>query len=119
MQAQIINLLEDLKEQLRAHLLFIAHDLGVIKLVSDRIMVLYLGKVCEIAPTEALYDRPGHPYTRTLLASLPVPDPDAQLPAIPPMGEMPSRGQPSQRVPLPDPVPARNRAVRRGGAATS
>src|SRR4051812_33972169 len=89
-QAQIINMLDELKARYGITLLFVSHDLSVIKLVSDRIMVLYLGKVCEIAPTELLYDRPGHPYTRTLLASLPVPDPDAVLPDIPPMGEMPS-----------------------------
>jgi peptide/nickel transport system ATP-binding protein len=89
-QAQIINLLEDVKARYGVTLLFVSHDLGVIKLVSDRIMVLYLGKICEIGPTAAIYDTPRHPYTRALLSSLPVPDPEAVLPPVPPAGEMPS-----------------------------
>jgi peptide/nickel transport system ATP-binding protein len=89
-QAQIINLLDELRDRFGITLLFVSHDLGVIKVISDRVMVLYLGKVCEIAPTEDLFAGPAHPYTRTLLASLPVPDPDAVLPDVPPMGEMPS-----------------------------
>ena len=68
-QAQILNLLEELKERFGITLMFVSHDLSVIKLVSDRIMVLYLGKICEIGPTEGLYENPRHPYTRTLLAS--------------------------------------------------
>jgi peptide/nickel transport system ATP-binding protein len=89
-QAQILNLLEDLKERFGITLMFVSHDLSVIKLVSDRIMVLYLGKICEIGPTEGLYENPRHPYTRTLLASLPVPDPTVALPDLPAMGDMPS-----------------------------
>lgn len=89
-QAQILNLLEDLKKRYGITVLFVSHDLSVIKLVSDRVMVLYLGKVCEIGPTESLYAWPRHPYTETLLASLPVPDPDALLPPMPPAGDLPS-----------------------------
>ncbi|MGW3468404.1 ABC transporter ATP-binding protein [Saccharopolyspora sp. NPDC000995] len=89
-QAQILNLLEDLKQRYGITLLFVSHDLAVIKLVSDRVMVLYLGKVCEIGSTESLYSRPRHPYTEVLLASLPVPDPDAVPTEAPPVGELPS-----------------------------
>lgn len=89
-QAQILNLLEDLKQRYGITLLFVSHDLSVIKLVSDRVMVLYLGKVCEIGPTTSLYARPIHPYTETLLASLPVPDPDAAQSPVPSRGDLPS-----------------------------
>ncbi|WP_336212281.1 ABC transporter ATP-binding protein [Nonomuraea sp. LPB2021202275-12-8] len=70
-QAQILGLLEDLKERYRLTLVFIAHDLAVVKNVSDRILVMYLGKICELAPSEELIARPAHPYTRALLASIP------------------------------------------------
>ena len=70
-QAQVLNLLEDAKAAFALTMLFISHDLGVVKGISDRVMVMYLGKVCEIAPTEALYSEPRHPYTATLLASVP------------------------------------------------
>ena len=74
-QAQVLNLLEDLKERHRLTLVFIAHDLAVVKNISDRVAVMYLGKMCEVAPSEALYAAPAHPYTRVLLDSIPVPDP--------------------------------------------
>jgi len=70
-QAQILNLLEDLKARYGLTLLFIAHDLAVVKNVSDRILVMYLGKMCELAPADDLVRRPAHPYTRALLASVP------------------------------------------------
>ncbi|TYB55062.1 ATP-binding cassette domain-containing protein [Nonomuraea sp. PA05] len=70
-QAQILGLLEDLKARYRLTLVFIAHDLAVVKNVSDRIMVMYLGKVCELAPSADLISRPAHPYTRALIASIP------------------------------------------------
>ena len=74
-QAQILNLLEDLKAKYGITLIFIAHDLGVVKNVSDRVAVMYLGKLCEVADAEALYKKPSHPYTRLLLGSVPVADP--------------------------------------------
>ena len=77
-QAQILNLLEDLKQRYGLTLVFITHDLAVVKNVSDRIAVMYLGKVCEVAPPEMLYAQPAHPYTRALLDSIPVPDPTAE-----------------------------------------
>ncbi|MDO9711580.1 ABC transporter ATP-binding protein [Paracraurococcus lichenis] len=74
-QAQIINLMVELQERLGLTYLFIAHDLAVVRHVCDRIVVLYLGKVMEVAPAEALFRAPRHPYTRTLIAAVPVPDP--------------------------------------------
>jgi len=77
-QAQILNLLEDLKARYGLTLIFIAHDLAVVKNVSDRVMVMYLGKVCEVAPPDRLYRQPAHPYTAALLRSIPVPDPSVR-----------------------------------------
>ncbi len=70
-QAQILNLLEGLKTKFGLTMLFISHDLAVVKNISDRVMVMYLGKVCEIADTGDLYANPTHPYSRALLASIP------------------------------------------------
>jgi peptide/nickel transport system ATP-binding protein len=90
-QAQILNLLEDLKARYGLTLVFIAHDLAVVKNVSDRVMVMYLGKVCEVAPPDRLYQQPAHPYTGALLRSIPVPDPSVRPEAQPPVeGELPS-----------------------------
>ena len=74
-QAQILNLLEDMKERYQLTLVFIAHDLAVVKNVSDRVAVMYLGKLCEVGPPDDLYAAPAHPYTRALLTAIPVPDP--------------------------------------------
>jgi peptide/nickel transport system ATP-binding protein len=76
-QAQILNLLDDLKRARGLTMVFIAHDLAVIKNVSDRVAVMYLGKLCEVAPPDTLYRHPAHPYTAALLASIPEPDPSA------------------------------------------
>jgi peptide/nickel transport system ATP-binding protein len=77
-QAQILNLLEDMKERYQLTLVFIAHDLAVVKNVSDRVMVMYLGKLCEVAAPDRLYAHPAHPYTAALLAAIPVPDPEVR-----------------------------------------
>ena len=74
-QAQIINLLEDLQREFSLTYLFIAHDLAVVRHISDRIIVMYLGRVMEIADRDALYSEPLHPYTRALLDAVPIPDP--------------------------------------------
>ena len=78
-QAQILNLLEDLKAEHDLTLVFIAHDLAVVKNISDRVAVMYLGKMCEISEANNLYERPAHPYTALLLDSVPEPDPSVEL----------------------------------------
>jgi peptide/nickel transport system ATP-binding protein len=89
-QAQVLNLLEDLKERHGLTLIFIAHDLAVVKNISDRVAVMYLGKLCEVAPSDELYRAPAHPYTNALLASIPVPDPAADTSSMEVVGEPPS-----------------------------
>ena len=89
-RAQIINLLEEMKARYGLTLLFIAHDLGVVKAVSDRVAVMYLGRLCEVGPTVQLFRHPAHPYTRVLLDAIPVPDPEAPVPETVPVGEPPS-----------------------------
>jgi oligopeptide transport system ATP-binding protein len=75
-QAQVINLLDELQDEFRLTYIFIAHDLGVVRHVSDRIAVMYLGKLVELSPAEELYQRPIMPYTEALLSAVPIPDPD-------------------------------------------
>ncbi|MFZ5558302.1 MAG: dipeptide ABC transporter ATP-binding protein [Pseudomonadota bacterium] len=91
-QAQIINLLEDLQEKYRLTFLFIAHDLAVVRHISDRVVVMYLGKVMEIAGRDALYADPQHPYTKALLEAVPIPDPvlERRRTSRPLGGEVPS-----------------------------
>ena len=90
-QAQILNLLDDLKAEHGLTLVFIAHDLAVVKNISDRVAVMYLGKMCEISEADELYTRPAHPYTELLLGSSPVPDPDVDVDSVRVIeGELPS-----------------------------
>ncbi len=91
-QAQVLNLLEDLRRRHGLTYLFIAHNLGVVRHVSDRIAVMYLGRIVELARRDDLFDRPVHPYTQALLSAVPVPDPvvEAKRRRIPVEGEIPS-----------------------------
>ena len=77
-QAQILNLLEDMKHRYGLTLVFIAHDLAVVKNISDRVVVMYLGKICEVGPPDDIYAEPAHPYTKALIESIPEPDPNVR-----------------------------------------
>ncbi len=89
-QAQIINLLEDLQEDMGLSFLFIAHDLNLVRHFSDRVAVMYLGKIVELAPSEEIYKNPSHPYTEALLADIPVADPTVRKKHILLKGDIPS-----------------------------
>jgi oligopeptide transport system ATP-binding protein len=92
-QAQIINLLEDLRGELNLSFLFIAHDLNLVRHFSDRVAVMYLGKIVEIAPAEEIYKNPSHPYTEALLADIPIADPAVKKKHILLKGDIPSPTQ--------------------------
>jgi oligopeptide/dipeptide ABC transporter ATP-binding protein len=99
-QAQVLNLLQDLKDRLDLSYLFIAHDLGVIEHVSDRIAVMYLGRIVEMAPAAAVVERPIHPYTRALLSAVPTTDAEARSERIVLRGDVPSPAAPPPGCPF-------------------
>jgi len=99
-QSQILNLLMDLKARLRLSYVFISHDLGVVEHVSDRVAVMYLGRVVELTTTPALYARPAHPYTQALMSAAPAPDPERRSQRIVLTGEPPSPEAPPSGCPF-------------------
>ncbi len=116
-QAQILNLLDDLKRDRGLTMVFIAHDLAVVKNVSDRVAVMYLGKLCEVARPDDLYHRPEHPYTEALLTSIPEPDPGGGAQRQGHAGRGPALAHQSPvGVPVPHPLSLRPTEVRGRGA---
>ena len=118
-RAQILNLLEEMKGRFGLTLLFIAHDLAVVKAVSDRVAVMYLGRLCEVGPSEQLFARPAHPYTALLIEAIPVPDPDVRPTETVPVGEPPSPIAPPSGCRFRTRCPARRSAMQRRDAGTA
>ena len=118
-QAQVINLLDELQDEFRLSYVFVAHDLSVVRHVSDRIAVMYLGKIMELSPAEELYTKPIHPYTIGLLSAIPIPDPaeNRARKRTVVTGEVPSPIDPPLRLPVPHPLPLCDRGLPDGRAA--
>jgi oligopeptide transport system ATP-binding protein len=106
-QAQVVNLLEDLQEKFNLTYLFIAHDLSMVRHISDRVAVMYLGVIVELAELDEIYSNPLHPYSQALLSAVPIPDPviDAQRKRTILKGRRSFPGQPAFGMPIPHPLP--------------
>lgn len=99
-QSQVLNLLKDLQKEFDLTYLFIAHDLGVVRHISDRVGVMYLGRIVELTDSDQLYEDPKHPYTQALLSAIPIPDPAVQKERIILKGDLPSPSNPPKGCPF-------------------
>ena len=115
-QAQILNLLQDLQAEFRLTYLFVAHDLSVVRHISDRVAVMYVGRIVELAETEELFTAPKHPYTAALLSAVPEPDPRLRSQRIILQGEVANPAAPPSGLLFPPPLSARDRGLPHAGA---